>query len=149
MVAAACCTRVLRQGVEGGGAGGLVSSVRAGVLYYLTLEANAQLLGSCAAASPAGSRLLATMIPAENLAANRAAPASHALSGLFTVCVDDVVGSGALAAAGWADAAVSADLADVVRERYDGALLYYPYGADYANGARLASIEQVVEARRA
>jgi O-methyltransferase involved in polyketide biosynthesis len=74
--------------------------VAEGLCYYLSLAANAALLTSAGAASALGSTWVATHIPRCNLDANRAAPASSALAGLFRVCGEDVGGGGEYAAAG-------------------------------------------------
>lgn len=119
-----------------------------GVTYYITLDANARLLSESAAASPAGSRLVATHIPRENLDANRACDAASPLARLFTVCVEDVLASGMLAAGGWGDVAVSCDIAGVARQRCGGAECYYPYSLAYSGGQRLGCIEVILEATR-
>jgi O-methyltransferase involved in polyketide biosynthesis len=120
-----------------------------GLCYYISAEANAALLSDAAALCPPGrGRLVATHIPRCNLDANKNAdPAASALARLFTVCVDDVLASGSLPAAGWGRVEVSGDLAEAVRARY-GAEVYYPYPVTYSGGEKLPSIEVVLQAER-
>jgi hypothetical protein len=112
------------------------------------LDANARLLADAAAASPPGSRLLATHIPRENLDANRACqPGVSALGGLFTVCIDDVQADGMLGRAGWGDVVVSGDIGEEVVSRF-GVESYYPYSLEYSGGRKLGGIEVILQAVR-
>jgi len=121
--------------------------VAEGLCYYLSLKANEQLLRATAAASPRGSRLIATHIPAVNLAANKTCPAASPLARLFTVSVDDVVPK-LFKKSGWGEASVSGDIGEVIAARCGGARCYYPYSLAYSRGKQLSGIENIVEAVR-
>jgi hypothetical protein len=135
-------------GAAGHDAGRPTVWVAEGLCYYLSLGANAALLADAGRRSAPRSAWVATHIPACNLEANRAAPASNGLARLFTVAGPDVAAAGAYAAGGWGGVEASGDIAELVAARCGGAHCYYPYPLTYSGGAPLPEIEHVVTAAR-
>ncbi len=117
-----------------------------GLTYYLSLQANLHLLREAASHCARGSKLLASVIPAANLAANqRLAPGSHGLAQLFTVSVDQLLEGGAVEAAGWSSVSVSADLAVLIRREL-GRDAYQPYNREYWGNDEPGDVEYILEA---